>query len=82
MNTTLPSRAQLNTMLGKRVEAVNYWDPGIVELAKEDGLKLRRAGYAASLAAVGRAVYAALVETLQEDDDQPPTRIHRNICRT
>jgi len=32
--------------------------------ANEDGSKLRRAGHAASLAAVGRAVYAALVETL------------------
>ena len=75
----LPSRAQLNTMLGERVEANNYWDPGIVELAKEDGPKLRRAGYAASLAAVGRAVYAALVETLQEDDGQSPTAIHRKL---
>jgi hypothetical protein len=63
----------------KRVEADHCWDPGIVELAKDDGQKLRRAGYAASLAAVGRAVYAALVETLREEDHQPTSRIHRDF---
>ncbi len=61
------------------VEADHCWEPGIAELAKEDGPKLRRAGHAASLAAVGRAVYAALVETLREEDDhQPTSRMHRN----
>lgn len=60
------------------VEADHCWAPGIVELAKEDGPKLRRAGQAASLAAVGRAVYAALVETLQEEEDRlPNSGIHR-----
>ena len=76
-----PERLSLLAKLatGERVEANNCWDPGIVELAKEDGPKLRRAGYAASLAAVGRAVYAALVEMLQEDDGQSPTAIHRKL---
>ena len=47
---------------GEPVEADHCWESGLIELAKEDGPKLRRAGYAASLAAVGRVVYAALVE--------------------
>lgn len=60
------------------VEADHCWAPGIVEFAKEDGPKLRRAGQAASLAAVGRAIYAALVETLQEEVDHlPNSGIHR-----
>jgi Family of unknown function (DUF6361) len=64
----------------KRVEANHCWDAGIAELAKEDGQKLRRAGYAASLAAIGRAVYAALVETLREEEDhQPTSHIHRDF---
>jgi hypothetical protein len=64
---------------GKPVEAAHCWVPGLIEVAKEDGPKLRRAGYAASLAAVGRAVYAALVETLQEEEDhQSNGRRHRD----
>jgi hypothetical protein len=63
----------------KRVKADHCWDPRIAELAKEDGPKLRRAGYAASLAAVGRAVYASLVETLREEKDhQPTSHMHRD----
>jgi hypothetical protein len=67
----LPKQLSLLARLanGKSVEAGHCWEPGLVELAKEDGAKLRRAGCAASLAAVGRAVYAALVETLQEEED-------------
>lgn len=61
------------------VESDDCWAPGIVELAKEDGPKLRRAGQAASLAAVGRAIYAALVEKLQEEEDHlPNSGRHRN----
>jgi Family of unknown function (DUF6361) len=64
---------------GEPVEAYHCWEPGLIELAKEDGPKLRRAGYAASLAAVGRGVYAALVETLREEEDrQPGGRTHRD----
>ncbi|MBP2428851.1 DUF6361 family protein [Bradyrhizobium elkanii] len=58
---------------GGRVEAKQCWEPGLVELAEGDGPRLRRAGYAASLAAVGRAVYAALVETLREEEDHQPS---------
>ena len=63
---------------GRRVRAKTCYAPGIAELAKDDAAKLRRAGHAAALAAVGRAVYAALVETLREQEDgQPTSRIHR-----
>jgi hypothetical protein len=63
---------------GRRVRADTCYAPGIAELARDDAAKLRRAGHAAALAAVGRAVYAALVETLREEDDgQPTSRIHR-----
>lgn len=63
---------------GRKVHADTCYAPGIAELAKEDAAKLRRAGYAAALAAVGRAVYAALVEKLREEEDgQPTSQIHR-----
>jgi hypothetical protein len=58
--------------LSGTVEADHCWASGIVEIAKDDGPRLRRAGHAASLAAVGRAIYAALVETLQEEEDNLP----------
>ncbi len=76
----LPKQLSLLARLadGEPVEANNCWESGLIELAKEDGPKLRRAGCAASLAAVGRAVYAALVETLREEaDHQPSGRKHR-----
>lgn len=63
---------------GRKVRADTCYAPGIAELAKDDAAKLRRAGHAAAMAAVGRAVYAALVETLrEEEDDQPTSRLHR-----
>jgi hypothetical protein len=63
---------------GQQVHADACYAHGITELAKEDAAKLRRAGHAASLAAVGRAVYAALVEKLREEEDgQSTSRIHR-----
>jgi len=64
---------------GQAVNAEACYAPGIREIAKDDGSILRRAGHAASLAAVGRAVYAALVETLREEEDgQPTSRLHRD----
>jgi len=63
---------------GRKVHADTCYAPGVAELAKEDAGKLRRAGHAAAMAAVGRGVYAALVETLREEDDRQPTsHIHR-----
>jgi len=63
---------------GREARADTCYAPGIAELAPEDATKLRRAGQTAALAAVGRGVYAALVETLREEEDgQPTSRIHR-----
>lgn len=63
---------------GPELRADTCYAPGIAELAKDDAVKLRRAGHAAALAAVGRAVYAALVEKLREEEDgQPTSYIHR-----
>jgi hypothetical protein len=51
-----------------------------VEAAGEqDGARLRRAAQAASLAAVGRAVYAAIVETVKvKTDGREVSRCHRD----
>jgi hypothetical protein len=57
----------------KRLSAKDCWAPEVVDLAENDAETLRRAQCAASLAAVGRAVYAALVETLREEEDRLPT---------
>ena len=60
------------------VEADVCYAPAIAEIAKEDGVRLRRAGKAAALAAVGRAVYAGLVEKIRDEEDgQPTSRWHR-----
>lgn len=64
---------------GPRIQANACWSPSIAEIATDDSARLRRAQHAASLAAVGRAVYAALVETLKEEmDHQIVSRKHRN----
>lgn len=60
------------------VQADNCWSPSVRALADQDAAALRRAGDAASLAAIGRAVYAALVETLKDEQDKAATlHIHR-----
>lgn len=65
------------------IQADACWSPGIVEIAGDDGARLRRARHAAFLAAVGRAVYAALVETLKEEvDRQTISRKHRDNLPT
>jgi hypothetical protein len=62
-----------------RTQGDTCWSAGIAEIAGDDGARLGRARHAASLAAVGRAVYAALVETLKEEvDRQTVSRKHRN----
>lgn len=63
---------------GRKIHADTCYTPGIAELVPDDAAKLRRAGDAAALAAIGRGVYAALVETLREEEDgQPTSKIHR-----
>lgn len=46
--------------------------------SEEDQERLAMAVNVASLAGIGRAVYAALVETLRENDRQPPETTHRD----
>jgi len=48
------------------------WSPQICDLAESERPALERAGQAAALAAVGRAVYAAQVETLCDEQDGGP----------
>ena len=56
------------------------WNSQVLAVAdRDDRLVLKHARQAASLAAVGRAVYAALVEEWREDVDHQPTgRLHRD----
>ncbi len=46
------------------LKAVNCWDAPMLAVAKEERECLIRAGNAAAMAAIGRGVYAALVESL------------------
>ena len=59
------------------------WDPNIAAMADAaDQKALHRAERAAALAAIGRAVYAALVETIREQEDGLPTETtHRQLLR-
>ena len=58
------------------------WSSSIREVADpEDRAALVRARKVSALAAIGRAIYAALVETLREDEDRlPTTRECRDRC--
>lgn len=73
------SLSLLARLVGKPVDDADYcWDEPILSLAGEEAEALTRAGQAAALSAIGRAVYAAQVETLKsERDRRAPTTIHR-----
>lgn len=62
------------------------WDPHVLAHAGPEAAALRRAGQAAALAAVGRGVYAALVETLRARDIASTGDDHRTalpeLCET
>lgn len=58
------------------------WGRQVLQLAGKERPVLVRAGQAAALAAIGRAIYAAQVETLQERDGTPPSRIQRSALPT
>ena len=61
------------------IPADSCWSPAVVASAGNDAPTLRRCGDVASLAAIGRGVYAALVETIREEVDKRPTsRRHRD----
>ena len=54
------------------------WDDEILGFAGKESARLTRAGQAAALSAIGRAVYAALVETVKEErDKRPQENLHR-----
>lgn len=69
----------LSRLVGKPLDGSDHcWDEMILSLAGKDEPALRRAGQAAALSAVGRAVYAAQVETLKEERDRRPQQnLHR-----
>ena len=72
--------------LAKNIEEINIeskpelWSMDILKFADTvDKQALQRSRSAAALSAVGRAVYAALVETIRENEDGLPTvRSHRD----
>lgn len=78
-NTGEPSL--LARLVGKNIGAAkNCWDPSILRLSGSEKKTLVRAGQAAALSAIGRAVYSALVETMKNEKDRhPETIIHRDI---
>jgi hypothetical protein len=69
----------LSKLVGRSLDdAVHCWSDEIHDLAGKDAARLKRAGQAAALSAIGRAAYAALVESLKEArDKRPQERLHR-----
>ena len=69
----------LSKLVGKPLGKVDYcWHSKILALAGKEAARLRRAGQAAALSAIGRAIYAAQVETLKETRDRrPQPNLHR-----
>lgn len=78
-----PSEPSEHSLLSKLVgrplgDAVHCWDDKILDIAGKDAARLKRAGQAAALSAIGRAVYAALVEALKDvRDKRPQDNLHR-----
>lgn len=63
----------LAKLVGKPLDGADHcWDAAIVSLAGNEAPMLKRAGQAAALSAIGRAIYAALVETVKENRDKRP----------
>jgi len=83
--TAVPSPSTLQPSLLARLaaspppQAEHCWDKAVLNAAAHDRRVLERAGQAAVLAAIGRGVYAALVETLcEEQDRRGMPRTHRD----
>ena len=61
----------LALLVGKPLDVADYaWSPEITDMAQHEQAALVRAGQAAALAAIGRAIYAAQVETLKAELDR------------
>lgn len=76
-----PARPSLFARLADRgvPDAASCWSGEVLEIAEQDRAALVRAGQAASLAAIGRGVYAALAEELRDSGDGRATsRLHRD----
>ena len=59
--------------------AANCWDEAVRRVASDDEAELLvHAGQLAAMAAIGRGVYAALVEEMREEDGLSVTRLHRD----
>ncbi|WP_458733151.1 DUF6361 family protein [Sphingobium xenophagum] len=69
----------LSRLVGRPLSDVSHcWNDEILGVAGNETVRLKRAGQAAALSAIGRAIYAALVETLKEErDKRPQERAHR-----
>ncbi len=69
----------LSKLVGKPLDGADHcWEGEILAIAGKETLMLKRAGQAAALSAIGRAVYAAQVETLKEArDKRPQPNLHR-----
>ncbi len=75
---TTDARSLLAMLVGEPVaNADSCWDQAVLKLAGEHRDALVRAGRAASLAAIGRGAYAALVEMRKERDGRAVGRHHR-----
>lgn len=78
-----PSEPSESSLLAKLVgsplvNTTHCWDDKILSLAGRDAAPMKRAGQAAALSAIGRAVYASLVESLKETHDKRPQEgLHR-----
>lgn len=78
--STDPGRESLLARLARLAQAdigkVSYcWQPPILSLAGPDRQALVHAGHCAALSAVGRAIYAALVEKLCVNHDGRPAQV-------
>ncbi|MBY5439345.1 DUF6361 family protein [Rhizobium leguminosarum] len=69
----------LSRLVGKPLDGADHcWEDMILAVAGQEESVLRRAGQAAALSAIGRAIYAAQVETLKEvRDKKPQPNLHR-----
>ncbi|ABB33275.1 hypothetical protein GeomeDRAFT_2240 [Geobacter metallireducens RCH3] len=83
-----PDKTSLLSSLVERAlpveEIQSPWDRTVMAIADtDDRAALRRAGRASALAAIGRAIYSALVEELRErDGNETPSHHRKQILKT
>lgn len=71
-------RSLLGRLVGKSLDRTKpCWDQTVLDHAGSEADALCRAGQAAALAAIGRGIYAALVETLRARDVASTANDHR-----